>query len=59
MPTVGNFKVMDQVEKEREEGLSSFSLLAALFDLNGHHENLTEQDKKILHEVDPLFEGVI
>ena len=38
--------------------VASFQLLNALSDLDGLHKDLTEQDKKIMCDIDSLFEGV-
>jgi len=44
--------------KKKSSSSSSFSLLIALSDFDGPLEDLTDHDKEIMREIDPLFEGI-
>ena len=44
---------------KKSSSSSSFSLLAALFDFDRPLEDLTDHNKEILCEIDPLIEGLL
>ena len=57
--TIVKFGIKLGKNKKTNSASSSFSLLAALSNFDGPFEDLTDHDKEIIREIDPLFQGYL